>query len=74
MTLDLNPELKTLLEERSSQLGTSPEEFVLETLRRTLTAPTPTPQEDWEALLMSVGSPAGVSFPDEATSRDSLYD
>ena len=31
-------------------------------------------RDDWDVLLLAAGSPAGVSLPDEATTRDALYD
>ena len=31
-------------------------------------------RDDWDVLLLAAGSPAGVSLPDEATTRDTLYD
>ncbi len=75
MTIALTPDIEDALAEQARRQGTTPEQFVLNTLREKL-APVmlDTPRDEWEALLLSVGSPAGVSLSDEATSRDSLYD
>ena len=82
MTITLPPDIENALAEQAHKRGMTPERLVLDTLREQLMLVTPThggvtqepPCDEWETLLLSVGSPAGVSLSDDATSRESLYD
>jgi len=82
MTITLSRNIESALAEQAHKRGTTPERLALDTLREQLVLVTPAyggvtqepPCDAWEALLLSLGSPAGVSLSDAATSRDSLYD
>ena len=75
MTITLTPEIENALVEQARNRGTTPERLVLDALREKLVPVTlEPPRDEWEAQLVSAGSPAGVSLSDEATSSDSLYD
>lgn len=75
MVITVPDEMEDALEEAAQRIGVRPEDFVLDALRAKLANTVRRePRDAWEALLLSVGSPAGVSLSDEATSRESLYD
>jgi hypothetical protein len=75
MVITVPPEIGDALVEAARKLGVTPEDLVLDTLRAKLAASTqPAPRDPWEDLLLSAGSPAGISLGDEVTSRESLYD
>ena len=74
MVIIVPSDLEDALAEAARQQGVTPEGFVLDTLRAKLVTSQQPSQDAWEALLLSAGSPAGISLNDEATGRDSLYD
>ncbi len=75
MVISVPREIEDALEEAARRLGVTPESFVLDVLRAKLAGEKQQiPRDAWEELLLSVGSPAGISLSDEATSRESLYD
>ena len=82
MIITLPPDIENALAEQANKRGMTPERLVLDTLREQLMPVTLAPlgvtqvppYDEWEALLLSVDSPAGVSLSDDATSRESLYD
>jgi hypothetical protein len=82
MIITLPPDIENALAEQAHKRGRTPERLVLDTLREQLILVTPThggvrqepPCDEWETLLLSIGSPAGVSLSDDATGRESLYD
>lgn len=74
-TFTLTPDLEEALSEQAQRQGTTPEQFALDAVREKLaTVNLEPPHDDWQALLRSAASPAGVSLSDEATSRECLYD
>ena len=75
MVITVPTEIEDALEEAARELGVTPENFVLDTRRARLAASQQQALRDaWEDLLISAGSPAGISLSDEATSRENLYD
>jgi hypothetical protein len=75
MEIAFSPDLLEIIEEQARQRGSTPEAVVIDTLRDHL-APfgQAQPRDDWERMLMQLGRPAGLSLPDKATTRESLYD
>ncbi len=75
MVITIPAEMEDALMEAARELGVTPETLVIDTLQTNLAAREQrAPHDRWEDLLRSVGSPAGVSLSDEATSRETLYD
>ena len=76
MVITLTPDLETALKEQAQRQGISPEVLALATLRERLLPKTalPTPRDEWERLLLSIGSDCGVALPHSALSSDELYD
>jgi hypothetical protein len=88
MTITLTPDIENALAEQARKQGMTPEGLVLEAVREKLAATSEKiggteaskaggdikPRDEWEALLLSVGSPAGVSLSNEAASSDNFYD
>ena len=74
MVVFIPEDIENALVEAARAQGISPERFVRDALRAKLSATTPpVVHGEWEALLFSVGSPAGVSLSDESTDREKLY-
>ncbi|HSH77081.1 MAG TPA: hypothetical protein VLA19_00955 [Herpetosiphonaceae bacterium] len=74
MVIRVPDDIEADLVQVARKLGVTPEGLVLDTLRARLAASLVGGPDDWDALLLSAGSPAGVSLPDEATTREALYD
>jgi hypothetical protein len=81
MIIALPPDIENALAEQARKRGTTPERLVLDTLREQWIPGTGHAEgtreplgDEWEALLLRVGSPAGISLSDDATSRESLYE
>jgi hypothetical protein len=74
MIISIPSELESALEQVASRHGVTPEQWIVDTVRTTLAITSPTPADAWEELLFNVGSPAGVSLSDDATSRNCIYD
>ncbi len=80
MTITLTPEIETALVERAQGQGTEPETLALDGLRELFLkdkgakgVPLIEPRDDWERLLASAASDAGVSLTDEQLSREVIY-
>jgi hypothetical protein len=76
MTITLTPELERQVVEKARRNGLVPEELALQALREKFGAPAD-PElslEEWERLVHGIARPRGVSLPDEAFSREELYD
>lgn len=80
MTITLTADIERAIAEQALRRGTTPESLILEALREkfipsrpALPVPLQLP-DDWERMLLSVGSSCGVSLPDEAVSSEGLYD
>lgn len=75
MTLLLDPNLETALNEQAHSMGMSPEELVLRLLRQHLAATTDLqPRDEWERGLLEAARPWGISMSDADLSRERLYD
>ena len=80
MTITLTPDIEQAVTEQADRRGTTPESLVVEALREkfvpsgsALPGPPQSP-DDWERMLLSVGTSCGVSLPHEAVSSEGLYD
>lgn len=76
MVLTLDAKLEAALHEHARRQGTTPENLALDALRARF-LPTPVaiqPQDDWERELLALAKECGVSLPDEALSRETLYE
>jgi hypothetical protein len=80
MTITLTPDIEKAVIERANEQNTSPETIVLDALRAKFRSDPVRdvkelePRDEWEALLLSIGTPCGVSPSDEALSSEGLYD
>lgn len=76
MTITLDPALETALKEAAQRQGVAPDLLALNVLRERLLVPGPDlePRDDWERRLLGLALNCGVSLPDEALSREALYD
>ncbi len=79
MTIALTPEIEKALLDQARRLGTTPEALALEALREKLfdRGPQPEPvqaRDDWEARLLRLGTPCGVSLSHAAVSSEGLYE
>jgi hypothetical protein len=76
MTITLTPDLERNLIEQARRDGLPPEEIAIRALKEKFTVPAePTMSaEEWIRLVRGIARPRGVSLPDEAFSREDLYD
>lgn len=74
MVIKVPADIEADLVQAARKLGVTPEGFVLDTLRARLANAPVDGRDDWDVLLLAAGSRAGVSLPDEATTREALYD
>jgi hypothetical protein len=80
MTITLTPDIEQAVAEQAHRRGTTPESLIVEALRERFVPSRPTPSvppqppDDWERMLISVGTSCGVSLPHEAVSSEGLYD
>ena len=76
MTITLTPELERAVIEHARRNGLSPEELALRTLLEKFSVPVEPQlsQEEWERFVQHIGKPRGIALPDEAFSREELYD
>ena len=74
--IDLPPELEGALNEVATKEGISPEAVIIDALRVRLGEQPRAiePRDDWERLILQEGTNCGVSLPDEALSREGLYE
>lgn len=72
MTLPLPPNLESALSEQARRCGVAPEALALDVLCRHLVPAAPA--DEWEQRLLAAATDCGVSLPDEALSRETLYD
>ncbi|GEM_PF-974754 len=71
MTITLSPEVQAVLERESRQRGITPESLVVAALCEKF-ALSPTAlraEDDWEKLILGVGTDCGVSLSHEALSN-----
>ncbi len=78
MTITLSPEMQATLERESRQQGTTPESLVMaalcEKFALPLIAPQTQAQDDWEKLVLGIGTDCGVSLSHEALSSEGVYE
>jgi len=76
MTLTLDPQLESTLNERAQAEGISPETLAIKALWEKFAAHhSPiVPQDDWERDLLKIGRNAGIALSNEALSSEGLYD
>ena len=78
MTITLSPEMQAALEQRARQQGTTPETLVVAALQEKLALTAPAlsvqAQDDWERLVLGLGTECGVSLSHQALSSEGLYD
>jgi hypothetical protein len=76
MVITLGPELEAALIEVASSRGVAPEVLALNALRdRFLRTTSPVqPQDEWERRLLGLAKECGVSLPDRALGRETLYE
>jgi hypothetical protein len=75
MVIHLSRELEAALAAAAGQRGLSPEELALAALRQRFLPPAPIePRDEWERALFSAAIDCGVSPPDSAFDRESLYE
>ncbi len=76
MTVNLGPELESIVLELARQQGVPPQDLGVEALRERFLAKSVVVQthEEWMRLLSSAASDCGVSLPNSALSSEGLYD
>jgi len=76
MVITLEPELEAALTEVASRQGVAPEVLALNALReRFLGSAGPfRPNDEWERRLLGLAKDCGVSLPDSAFRRETLYE
>jgi hypothetical protein len=75
MVVTIGPDLEAALKEQAQRRGVAPEELALIALRdRFLASTSLQPRDEWERGLLEAATDCGVSLPDEALSREELYD
>ena len=77
VSITLTPELEQAVVDRAKVEGTSPQDFVLRVLKKSLlptSVATHLSTIDWERALVAASVDCGVSLTDEAVSSESLYD
>jgi hypothetical protein len=76
MVITIPPELETALNEVARQQGVDPKVWALNTLRDRIVALTESvePRDEWERLVLQVGTDCGVSLPHAALSSEGLYE
>jgi hypothetical protein len=76
MTINLDPDLEAALNEEARRQGVAPQVLALNVLRERFLAPAPAiqPLDEWERRLLGLAKNCGLSLPDEAISREELYE
>ena len=74
MTLNLGPELESIVVELARKQGVDPQSLILETLRERFLAVPDANAADWVQLLRQAASDCGVSLRHSALSSEGLYD
>lgn len=76
MEITLGPELEAALKQAALSRGVAPELLVLDALRQRflpIAAPA-VPSDEWERRLLGMTRECGVSLPNTALSRQTLYE
>lgn len=76
MTITLPPDLEAVVIERARETGASAEDYVIAALREQIVESRPVlePRDEWERLVLSLGTDCGVSLPQEALTSEALYE
>jgi hypothetical protein len=76
MVITLTPELEADLNEMARRQGVATEALVLSALQDWLIAMSKVvkPTDEWESLILQVGTNCGVSLPHEALINEALYE
>jgi hypothetical protein len=76
MTITLTPELANALNERALEQGIAPEDLALLALREKFLAQLPIfeARDEWERMVLDVGTDCGVSLSKTALSSEGLYE
>ena len=75
MTIAIPDETAKALTEKAKGMNLKPEDLAVSLLRQLLgLGDLDTDFDEWEEKLRKAASDCGVSLPDEAVSRDGLYD
>lgn len=76
MTLTMDPALETAILKLAHDRGVAPEVLVLDAVRDRfgVVAPPETGQDEWERLILNVGTDCGVSLTDQDVSSEGLYE
>jgi hypothetical protein len=76
MTVTLGADLEAALKEEARRQGVSPEALALRILRERLATPKgpDQPRDEWERLVLGMGTDCGVSLSNEALSSEGLYE
>jgi hypothetical protein len=76
MVITLGPELEAALTEAANRRGVAPEVLALDTLRERFlgSAARLQPQDEWERHLLGLAKDCGVSLPNSAFRRETLYE
>ncbi len=76
MVITLTPDLETALGEIARRQGVKPEELALQALREFLISSSQAfkPRDEWEHMIVQVGTDCGVSLPHTALSSEGLYE
>jgi hypothetical protein len=75
MVITLGAELEAALTEEARQRGMAPEALALKVLRACFRRTSlPEPRDEWEQRLLGLAKDCGISLPDPALRRESIYD
>ena len=76
MTIILDPTLEAALNERAQRYNVSPESLALNALQEKFNNPPQllNPQDEWERMLLDIGTDCGVSLSHEELSSEGLYE
>lgn len=76
MVIKLSPELEAALKERAQREGVTPDVLANRVLRDRFLEPSMSfaSQDDWERLVLGLGTDCGVSLPHSALTSEGLYE
>lgn len=76
MVISIESDLETAISDAARKLGQSPETIAINALReRFLATVAPIrPRDEWERLLLAVGTDCGLALSNEALSSEGIYD
>jgi hypothetical protein len=74
MVITLDAELEAALSDLAKRQGLPPETLARQVLRDRLITSSFQARDEWERLVLGIGSDCGVSLSNEALSSEGLYD